>query len=94
MPFYRLKMGIVHLKGTKLPPPCAAKVGIGDQQHLCLAVSEFLCDGPVGRGRTCDRGLCAAHAHPVGTNRHYCPECCQIHLPTGQGSLFTSLVQP
>jgi hypothetical protein len=94
MPFYRLKMGIVHIKGTKLPPPCAAKVGIGSQQSLCLTWSEFLCDGDAGGGRTCDRALCAAHAYPVGINRHYCPECRQTHVQNEQGSLFTSLVQP
>lgn len=94
MPFYRLKTGIVHMKGTKLPKPCAAKVGIGDQQSLCLAMSKYLCDGPAERGCTCDRALCPAHALEVGKNRHYCPECRVAHIDQpDQAGLFTSLVQ-
>jgi hypothetical protein len=95
MPFYRMNgIGTVHIKGTKLPKPCAAKFGIGDQQQYCMDMSAYLCDGPVGGGRTCDRALCDAHAFEVGKNKHYCPECRADHIDNpGQGGLFTSLVQ-
>ena len=39
----------------------------------CAAVSGFLCDYPVGEGRTCDLPLCASHAYEVAQNVHYCP---------------------
>lgn len=95
MPFYRLKTGIVHMRGTKLPKPCAAKFGIGDQQQYCMEISAFLCDGPTGGGHTCDRALCDAHAFEVGKNRHYCPECRADHIDNAaQPGLFTQLVQP
>ena len=39
-------------------------------------LSEALCDYPVGRGRTCDRSLCAGCRHRVGpgSDLDYCPE--------------------
>jgi hypothetical protein len=73
MPFYRMPFGFVHMKGTKLPAPCRAKVWIDGKEQLCAAMSGFLCDWPDGGGRTCDAPLCEAHAYQVGTNRHYCP---------------------
>lgn len=33
---------------------------------------EFLCDYPVGEGKTCDAHLCNFHAHEVAPNTHYC----------------------
>ena len=103
MPFYRLPLGIVHVRGTKLPAPCAAFILIDGQDALCLAPSAFLCDGPPPAARardyhdsgTCDRALCEAHAREIGRNRHLCPSCHQAHADSqGQRSLFTSLVQP
>jgi hypothetical protein len=45
-------------------PHCTECSQVGD---------EFLCDYPVGKGKTCDKGLCADHAHEVAPNVHYCP---------------------
>lgn len=43
-------------------------------QHCtdCLEPAEFLCDFPVGDGKTCDRPLCEGHAHEVAPDVHYC----------------------
>lgn len=95
MPFYRLKVGIVHMKGTRLPAPCAARILLDGKDAPCLAPSAYLCDGanntqPSG---TCDAPLCAAHAREIGPNRHLCPACHLSHCTAeAQRSLFTSLV--
>lgn len=97
MPFYRLKVGIVHVKGTKLPEPCGARVLIDSREVLCLAPSGFLCDGQDNRNHsgTCDRPVCEAHVNQVGPNRHLCPACFRSNADAQQQrSLFTSLVQP
>lgn len=99
MPWYRVNGLTMHVKGTKLPSPCAAWVGLqaGDDVPLqtCAAFSSFLCDWPIGAGRTCDAALCAAHAQQVGRNKHYCPTHHQEHLASApQRGLFTELVQP
>ena len=38
----------------------------------CGAVGQFLCDYPVGDGKTCDAALCQSHAFEVAPNIHYC----------------------
>lgn len=38
----------------------------------CAAVGDFLCDYPVGKGKTCDRPMCDDHAHEIGYELHYC----------------------
>ncbi|WP_206002546.1 hypothetical protein [Paraburkholderia antibiotica] len=40
----------------------------------CGAESDFQCDYPVGPRKTCDRHLCATHAHEIAPDVHYCPE--------------------
>ncbi len=95
MPFYRLKFGIVHMKGTRLPDPCAARVLIEGKQAQCMAPSAYLCDGKdnTHRSGTCDAPLCEAHARQIGPNRHLCPTCHQSQLDAEQQrSLFTSIV--
>jgi hypothetical protein len=95
MPFYRLKFGIVHMKGTRLTDPCAARVLIDGKQSPCMAPSAYLCDGTDNRHRTgtCDTPLCEAHARQTGPNRHLCPACHQTQRDAEQQlSLFTSLV--
>ncbi|ABM34672.1 hypothetical protein QRO08_03605 [Paracidovorax citrulli] len=95
MPFYRLKTGLVHVRGTKLPPPCSARVLVDGEQVRCMAPSEYLCDGPstTDPRSTCDAALCEAHAHRFDVNRHHCPSCHLAHSDaSGQRSLFTSLV--
>ena len=93
MPFYRTDTGTMHLKGTRLPRPCAARTLIDGTEQLCARFSGFLCDGP-GQGRpTCGAALCEAHARQVGPNRHLCPACHLNHRDADpQRGLFTSLV--
>ena len=57
------KSGQVFLSGD-LGPHCA--------DHRCSWVSAFLCDYPVGDGKTCDRPLCSDHAYEVAPEIHYC----------------------
>lgn len=38
----------------------------------CAGVGEFLCDYPVGEGKTCDRSLCSEHASEIAPEIHYC----------------------
>ncbi|MCX4030371.1 hypothetical protein H0A36_25705 [Endozoicomonas sp. SM1973] len=45
---------------------------LGPHCSDCLDVCEYLCDFPVGKGKTCDRRLCTTHAHEVGIDLHYC----------------------
>ena len=47
-----------------LGPHCAT--GCGD-------VGAYLCDYPVGEGKTCDKPLCSEHASEVAPDIHYCP---------------------
>lgn len=67
MPCYieRMKDGGTMFLCGDLGPHCAAE--------RCAAASEFLCDFPVGKDRTCDLPLCANHAHEVAPHLHYCP---------------------
>lgn len=67
MPCYTLKTedgGTMFICG-KFGPHCRGGCGApGD---------EFLCDYPIGKGKTCDAPLCADHAHEVAPDVHYCP---------------------
>lgn len=45
---------------------------LGPHCSRCRRVGEFLCDFPVGGGRTCDRPVCKAHRHPVAPGVDYC----------------------
>jgi hypothetical protein len=45
---------------------------LGKRCSSCGGISEFLCDFPVGDGKTCDRPMCRDHAVVVGKNRHLC----------------------
>jgi len=36
------------------------------------AVGDFLCDFPVGDGKTCDRPICPDHATEIAPEIHYC----------------------
>lgn len=62
---YNTKHGMVFIRvsrGQKMPDPC----------RECGDISGFLCDFPVGDGKTCDRPLCGDHAHEVAPDVHYC----------------------
>jgi hypothetical protein len=65
MPCYRqpMKNGGTMIICGKLGPHCSN----------CMAVGDYLCDYPVGKGKTCDRPLCESHAHEVAPDIHYCP---------------------
>lgn len=72
MPCYREHTpdgGMMFMCGD-LGPHCAA----GD----CDAASRFLCDYPVGEGRSCDLPLCSSHAYAVAHELHYCPGHMQL----------------
>lgn len=45
---------------------------LGPHCNECMDVADFLCDFPVGRGKTCDRNLCDEHAHEIAPELHYC----------------------
>jgi len=42
-------------------------------QPDCNRWAEFLCDYPVGEGKTCDLMLCEHCAKKAGPNYHFCP---------------------
>ena len=98
MPFYRFPIGMVHMRGAKLPPPCAAKIRVGKagldaafQCVYCMAMSAYLCDWKVADKKTCDLALCEAHSGQVGPNKNYCPEHLQLHRQQQGPGLFTNL---
>lgn len=67
MPCYRVPMksgGHAFLCGD-LGDHCASE--------KCSDVSGYLCDYPVGDGKTCDLSLCQSHAYEVAQEIHYCP---------------------
>lgn len=45
---------------------------LGSHCHRCSGVGDFLCDYPVGEGKTCDAPMCDSHAHEIGPELHYC----------------------
>lgn len=45
---------------------------LGDHCADCAALGIFLCDYPVGEGKTCDRPICEDHANEVAPEVHYC----------------------
>ena len=94
MPFYRTDdLGVIHMKGSKLPAPCGERIFVKGKEVACLFASAYLCDGPVQGRRTCDRPLCGAHATQTGPDKHLCPACrTAVSDASGQRSLFTHLV--
>lgn len=42
----------------------------------CGQFCDYLCDWPMGRGKTCDLALCGDHRHDVGEERDFC----EIHF--------------
>ena len=45
---------------------------LGEHCADCSAPADFLCDYPVGDGKTCDRKMCDENAHEVASEIHYC----------------------
>lgn len=65
----------------RLGPPC----------EVCGAVSEVLCDFPIGEEqRTCDRPLCERCAPTVGIDKNFCPE----HTLAGAGPNMVLFKRP
>lgn len=68
MPCQHINVGGMHAivcsRGKPRQPKC----------HECSAVSGFLCDYRAGKGKTCDRPMCARHAYQVGPDKHHCIE--------------------
>lgn len=65
--------GIVCTRGRRRTPRCSV--------DGCKAPSGFQCDHRGPSGKTCDRHLCAIHAHEVGSDVHFCP----THLAEASG---------
>ena len=38
----------------------------------CQSPSKYLCDYPVGEGKTCDRHMCHSCVNETGEDMHYC----------------------
>lgn len=92
MPIYRTNGMTIHMRGSRLPKPCAALVGLEAPRRFCADFSALLCDWPIISGVTCDAPLCKAHACEVGQNRHYCPRH-KAKLDQQQPGLFSGLLQ-
>lgn len=45
---------------------------LGDHCSDCSGFGEYLCDYPVGDGKTCDRKMCDDTANEVAHEIHYC----------------------
>ncbi len=67
MPCYviHLESGTRAIVRGELGPYCA--------DHRCMDVGTYLCDYPVGDGKTCDMPLCNGHAFEAAPEIHYCP---------------------
>lgn len=53
---------IGHICGSGVIPCC-----------ICGRPSDYLCDYPIGNGKTCDLPLCDHHANTMGDNVDFCP---------------------
>jgi hypothetical protein len=92
MPWYRINGAPVHMKGTKMPAPCAAVVEIEGKFTRCAAPSAYQCDWPAGGGSTCDLSICGLHRTPVGPNKDYCPMHAADAAHQAGPGLFTGLL--
>lgn len=71
MPCYHLDLpdgGHALVRG-KLGPHC----------YKCRRVGEFLCDFPMGNGRTCDLPMCRGHSHSVAPGVDFCERHYEEH---------------
>lgn len=60
------------------------------KETACDREGTFLCDWPMGRGKTCDIPLCPSHAREIGDDRHLCP----IHHPMFVRQAGASRINP
>ena len=50
----------------------------------CGGRGDFLCDGPLSNGKTCDRPICPdRHRHNVGPDKDLCLECKLVNATGG-----------
>lgn len=56
----------------------------------CEREGFYLCDWPMGRGKTCDIPLCPGHAREIGEDRHLCP----IHHPMWMKQAGVARINP
>jgi hypothetical protein len=54
----------------------------------CNQPSGFQCDFRTTAKKTCDRHLCAVHAHQVGPDQHFCPTHLDASGKKVQSELF------
>ena len=56
----------------------------------CGIAADFLCDWPVGDGKTCDARLCVVCAREIGEDRH----ACEIHWHMFQQQTGVARMRP
>ena len=54
--------------------PMFWKGDLGDHCTDCAGFGDYLCDFPVGNGKTCDRIVCEDHCKEIAPEIHYCNE--------------------
>lgn len=60
---------------------CGSMEGFEYCSHTsCIGFNVFLCDYPMGDGKTCDYGMCEDHSHQIGEDLHYCQTHYQLWL--------------
>jgi hypothetical protein len=64
---------VVFWHGSDPPKPCSS--------HDCLYEAEYLCDFPIGGGKTCDLPLCSDHRANIGPERDLCPIHAEMYRP-------------
>lgn len=55
--------------------------GPRDPQCQCGAIADALCDYPIGKGKTCDIGMCEEHRNRAGEDVDFCP----VHIAEYRG---------
>jgi len=55
--------------------------------NSCGDPSDYLCDFPVGEGKTCDLPLCGFHACELREELHLCPIHREMYRATGAGRI-------
>jgi hypothetical protein len=69
-----------------------------DEPHCfaCMDFGDYLCDYPVGKGKTCDRAMCESHRHNVAPELDYCdshyPEWCKFRDGGGPQKHFENVI--
>ena len=66
--------------------------GGGAPEKICACgfVADFLCDYPMGDGKTCDVQLCSTCAKQIGEDKHLC----EIHWHEWKGKAKVEFMFP